>query len=79
MKTVLAILAGIAVAFAAPVTAQEKKQLPKGQKEQPAKGKKKAVKKPVVKKQAANQEWGRFNAGAQKDLDELEKKKKAGK
>ena len=90
MKTGLAILAGLSVAFSAPVTAQEKKQLPKGQKEQlpkgqkeqPAKGKKKAVKKPVPKKQAAsvpNNDWSRFNTGAQKDLDDLEKKKKAGK
>ena len=81
MKFLFVLLAGLALAFSAPLAAQEKKQLPKGQKEQPTKGKKKAVKKPVAKKQASvpNNDWSRFNTGAQKDLDDLEKKKKAGK
>ena len=81
MKFLFVLLAGLALVFSAPLSAQEKKQLPKGQKEQSAKGKKKAVKKPVAKKQASvpNNDWSRFNTGAQKDLDDLEKKKKAGK
>ena len=73
MKYLLAILAAFALVFSAPLAAQEKKQLPKGTK--------KTAKKPVVKKQSSvpNNDWSRFNSGAKKDLDDLEKKKKAGK
>ena len=71
MKFLLAILAGLALVFSAPLAAQDKKP----------KATKKTAKKHVARKQVTvpNNDWGRFNSGAQKDLADLEKKKKAGK
>ena len=65
MIRVLLVCAVLAFGFSSNSFSQEKK----------AEKKKVEKKKPVAKKQAAaSQDWGRFNAGAKRDLEKMEKK-----
>ena len=56
------LLVVLALSLSGPLAAQEKKA------KKPAAAKKAAKKEPA-------QDWGRFNAGAKKDLDAIDKKK----
>ena len=69
MSWALLLAAVLAFGFSSSSFSQEKKTEKKNEK-----------KKPAAKKQAAPaQDWGRFNAGAKRDLEKMEKKDAKGK
>jgi len=71
----LAVL--LMLALCAPALAQEKKKAEPKKSEQKKAAPKKAEKKAEKKAAEPKQDWGRFNQGSKKDLDQIEKQKAA--